>query len=374
MPSSSPTVPGLTSGESSSVSSDTSISSSGTGGAAREEETGIPVGPGETETRTGTGSRNQNGSRRQSQRQSVDRERVPVTVTSTPTSVISGRTGSRSRASIHAEGTAPSRASISSWSTGGPSISSVPSQPATHEDEGGDGDQDAGADAVDTRIYTCLFHMLDCHESFADENNWRTHVLSHFRTHPTPRTARCPLCPNKFVDGHPHPLSSPIPGEKDEKEAAASTEAAAAAAAAADDDLNSRTTIRRVDSGTDVRDDGPYTGLDLDADDEHGNDTSSAWNRLLQHVGGHYRAGQTLAGSRPDFELMRYLYGRRIISDAQFKAMQLAPAPSSPAYHASQDGVRASIGSSDEPYCAPYSRRREERMRGQQKGVSVGVV
>jgi hypothetical protein len=69
---------------------------------------------------------------------------------------------------------------------------------------------------------------------------------------------------------------------------------------------------------------------------------------------------------------MRYLYGRRIISDAQFKAMQLAPAPSSPAYHASQDGVRASIGSSDEPYCAPYSRRREERLRGQQKGPGVG--
>lgn len=68
---------------------------------------------------------------------------------------------------------------------------------------------------------------------------------------------------------------------------------------------------------------------------------------------------------------MRYLYGRRIISDAQFKAMQLAPAPSSPAYHRSQDGVRASIGSADEPYCAPYSRRREERMRGQQRGVSV---
>jgi hypothetical protein len=97
-----------------------------------------------------------------------------------------------------------------------------------------------------------------------------------------------------------------------------------------------------------------------------------AWDRMLDHVATeHYQHGHTLAGSRPDFELMRYLYGRRIISDAQFKAMQLAPAPSSPAYHRSQDGVRASIGSSDEPYCAPYSRRREERIRGQQRGVCL---
>lgn len=100
-------------------------------------------------------------------------------------------------------------------------------------------------------------------------------------------------------------------------------------------------------------------------------DVPSAWDRMLDHVADfHYRTGQTLAGSRPDFELMRYLYGVRVITDAQFKAMQLPPAPSSPAYHRSQDGVRASIGSADEPYCAPYSKRREERMR-QQRGVGV---
>lgn len=138
--------------------------------------------------------------------------------------------------------------------------------------------------------------------------------------------------------------------------------------------------MRRVDSGTDVREDGPYTsieqpatpntliegpdgseseipGLDIrDSGSSSGSGSGSAWRRLLDHVGEHYRSGHTLAGSR------------------EFKAMQLAPAPSSPAYHASQDGVRASIGSADEPYYAPYSRRREERMRGQQKGVSVGVV
>jgi hypothetical protein len=111
---------------------------------------------------------------------------------------------------------------------------------------------------------------------------------------------------------------------------------------------------------------------DKDAESRSDASTSSAWDQMLDHVAeDHYGNGQGLAGSRPDFELMRYLYGMRIITDAQFKAMQLPPAPSSPAYHRSQDGVRASIGSADEPYCAPYSKRREERMRGQQRGVGV---
>jgi len=167
------------------------------------------------------------------------------------------------------------------------------------------------------RTYACLFHMLDCHESSDDPSEWRTHIFSHFRSHPTPTTARCPMCANTtFVDG-----ADPSPEDKDSES--------------------------RVD-------------------------TPSAWDQMLDHVAeDHFRNGQGLAGSRPDFELMRYLYGMRIITDAQFKAMQLPPAPSSPAYHRSQDGVRASIGSADEPYCAPYSKRREERMRGQQRGVGV---
>ncbi|PWY71615.1 hypothetical protein BO70DRAFT_119216 [Aspergillus heteromorphus CBS 117.55] len=151
--------------------------------------------------------------------------------------------------------------------------------------------------------YLCLFHILDCHIAFDNPEDWRIHVLSHFRTHQPPKTARCPLCPG-----------------------------------------------------------------------ERFNDTSqtSAWDAMLDHVDVvHYQQGENLAGSRPDFELMQYLYGLRIISVDQFKVMQLPPPPSSPAYHQSQEPVRANIGSSDEPYCAPYSRRREERMRGQRRGVSV---
>lgn len=201
-----------------------------------------------------------------------------------------------------------------------------------------------GVQTQPSKTYACLFHMLDCHDSFDDVAEWRIHVLSHFRTHPPPRTARCPLCPNtKFTDGvvefevdESSAPSTPVSGDRDAS------------------DPGSRRRSSTLQAST----------QDLDQ--------PSAWNRLLDHVAtAHYQHGHTLAGSRPDFELMRYLYSRRIISDAQFKATQLAPAPSSPAYHRSQDGVRASIGSSDEPYCAPYSRRREERARGQQRGVSV---
>lgn len=152
--------------------------------------------------------------------------------------------------------------------------------------------------------YICLFYILDCHSTFDDVEQWKTHILSHFRTHEPPRTARCPLCPGERFSDTPE---------------------------------------------------------------------QKGWDRMLDHVDvAHYQQGQTLAGSRPDFELMQYLYRLRIISVDQFKVMQLPPPPSSPAYHRSQEPVRANIGSSDEPYCAPYSRRREQRMRGQRRGVSVG--
>ena len=151
--------------------------------------------------------------------------------------------------------------------------------------------------------YICLFHILNCHQTFTEADHWRTHVLSHFRTHEPPRTARCPLCPReRFVD-------SP-----------------------------------------DCR----------------------AWDSMLDHVDTvHYQRGQTLAGSRPDFELMQYLYALRIISVDQFKCLQLPPPPESPAYHRSLETVRANIGSANEPFCAPYSRRREQRMRGQRRGLGV---
>ncbi|KAL4793237.1 hypothetical protein BDV19DRAFT_366856 [Aspergillus venezuelensis] len=157
--------------------------------------------------------------------------------------------------------------------------------------------------SLQQQLYPCLFHILDCHDTFDDCEQWKIHILSHFRTHEPPDTARCPLCP-----------------------------------------------AERFDSNSQQR----------------------AWDLMLEHVDvAHYQQGQSLAGSRPDFELMRYLYNLRVISVDQFKAMQLSPQPSSPAYHRRQDPVRARVGSSDEPYCVPYSRRREDRMRGQRRGVNV---
>ncbi|OQD78866.1 hypothetical protein PENANT_c075G00341 [Penicillium antarcticum] len=211
-----------------------------------------------------------------------------------------GRAPLITTAASGAEPSAPSRVSLSSWGTAAPSVSSA--------------SPSLSAPSIEQRTYVCLFHMLDCHESFDDDAQWQTHVCSHFRSHPTPPTARCPLCPStKFVDGIAEPISSPV-----------------------------------LEDGESVRSENiimasPGAGA--------GFGQPSAWDRMLDHVAAeHYRLGQTLAGSRPDFELMRYLYGLRVITDAQFKAMQLPPAPSSPAYHRSQDGVRASIGSADEPY------------------------
>ncbi|KAJ5651305.1 Zinc finger C2H2 [Penicillium longicatenatum] len=256
-------------------------------------------------------------------------------------SASASRTGTgRSNGAMHS-----SRASSSSWSTAAPSASSAASV--------GIVEHQAAPRTPGERVYTCLFHMLDCHDSFDQVMEWKTHVLSHFRTHPTPRTARCPLCSDEFVDEGDDeslllsPLSISEPNG-DEKSHSQENEGS----------INSASVIT--------------SSQDMVHDHSQSQFLDSAWNRMLNHVAeNHYQNGQTLAGSRQDFELMRHLYNRRIISDAQFKAMQLAPAPSSPAYHRSQDGVRASIGSSDEPYYAPYSRRREERMRGATRGVSV---
>ncbi|KAJ5604552.1 hypothetical protein N7510_009706 [Penicillium lagena] len=195
-------------------------------------------------------------------------------------------------------------------------------------------------------LYGCLFHMLDCYESFDEIAEWRTHVLGHFQTHPPPPTARCPLCPNvKFTSSG----------------AVTSTGALLM--------LENRA------SHESIQDPSPLPTPTLILASEHEQEQPpSAWSHLLTHVATvHYQHGHTLAGSRPDFELMDYLYRLRVISDAQFKAMQLPPAPSSPAYHRSLDGVRRSIGSADEPYCAPYSRRREERLREQTSNNGVGV-
>lgn len=146
--------------------------------------------------------------------------------------------------------------------------------------------------------YHCLFYILGCEEELDNVEQWKVHLLSHFRTHPPPETVSCPIC-------------------------------------------------RQVFEG------------------------QSAWDSMLDHiVEGHHQNGQTLAMYRPDFELMRYLYRLKIITQAQFKAIEFLP-PASPTSHLPQGAIRASIGTFDEPLYAPYNRRREQRMREQRRGIGV---
>ncbi|OKL62316.1 hypothetical protein UA08_03034 [Talaromyces atroroseus] len=116
----------------------------------------------------------------------------------------------------------------------------------------------------------------------------------------------------------------------------------------------------------------PVASCSWCAVDFGGETAARTWTEMLEHVAHeHFEKGHTLAASRPNFELMKYMYQSKIITEDQLKAVQLCPSPDSPAYHPSQDAVRASIGSSDEPYCSTYSPRREKRLREQRHGISV---
>lgn len=172
---------------------------------------------------------------------------------------------------------------------------------------------------ADHVTYRCLFYILPCDHQSNDIEIWKTHVLSHFRGLRLPSTASCQWCPLDFK----HPSSRSHSGEEN----------------------------------------------DNDNDNDHFHQT---WNAMLNHVAhDHFERGHTLAASRSNFELMKFMYQSKIITEDQLKAIQLCPSPDSPAYHPSQDSIRASIGSADEPYCSTYSPRREKRLREQRRGVSV---
>ncbi|KAE8551466.1 hypothetical protein EYB25_005356 [Talaromyces marneffei] len=172
----------------------------------------------------------------------------------------------------------------------------------------------ASAPSASQAVYRCLFYILPCDNQSDNIETWKTHVLSHFRGTRLPPTAPCQWCPLEFR--HPN---------------------------------NSNTNINN-----------------------NNNNAHQTWDAMLTHVAhDHFEKGHTLAASRPNFELMKYMYNSKIITEDQLKAIQLCPSPDSPAYHPSQDPVRASIGSSDEPYCSTYSPRREKRLREQRRGVSV---
>ena len=114
-------------------------------------------------------------------------------------------------------------------------------------------------------------------------------------------------------------------------------------------------------------------------------DLALAWNTMLSHmVHEHFRQGQQLATVRTDFGLMKWMYSRRIINDAQFKRTQLlavrtvlpgavnrrrhtanvaelprAPSASPPA--AVRAHLSQSIGYQNEPYTMSAGSRQERR-------------
>ena len=69
-------------------------------------------------------------------------------------------------------------------------------------------------------------------------------------------------------------------------------------------------------------------------------DVARAWNEMLSHLANdHFRRGQRLGTVRADFDLMRWMYARRIITDAQFKRLQLCPRPTMiPTFAGGRDG------------------------------------
>lgn len=191
------------------------------------------------------------------------------------------------------------------------------------DDAGTGAEADAGAGTETGTgqgiIYTCLFPILNCHETFTDIAHWKTHVLSHFQTHEPPSTAQCPICP--LI--HTSTTSS-----------------------------SSQTTATFVN-----------------------NDTTRAWDALLDHISTtHSPAGHTLTNTRPDLELLRYLFRLRIIGEEQLKVVQLGFRPGSAAYGRGQEGVRVRVGREEEPFWGVYSRRRERRGREGREGGRSAVV
>ena len=115
-------------------------------------------------------------------------------------------------------------------------------------------------------------------------------------------------------------------------------------------------------------------------------DPALAWNTMLSHMAHeHFRQGQQLATVRTDFSLMKWMYTRKIISDAQFKRTQLLPvqtvlpgaaahrrrilasahelprAPSASPPAAVRAHLAQSIGYQNEPYTMNAGRRQERR-------------
>ena len=67
---------------------------------------------------------------------------------------------------------------------------------------------------------------------------------------------------------------------------------------------------------------------DLKFDQSTEDHVAKAWNAMLNHLAqDHFRQGQRLATVRTDFTLMRWMYTRKIIGNAEFKRTQMVTRP-----------------------------------------------
>ena len=180
--------------------------------------------------------------------------------------------------------------------------------------------------------YVCTFHFLNCMETFEAPgvDVYKCHVMSHFRGHPPPPTAKCPLCDACFYN--------PSFEEKD-------------------------------------RSGGP-SRVAAEAD-------GTAWDEMLTHLAGaHFGQGERLKTARPDFDLYTWMWRRRLISDARYKSLQMEPVIRFGRNNERRDGhavirdgrvivppsapspPRQSVGTRDEPVTTTMSITRERRARG----------
>ena len=109
----------------------------------------------------------------------------------------------------------------------------------------------------DLEVYTpdfgCVFWFLNCEYISRDEEEWKTHCLSHFYGEDPPRSVSCPLCDWEIS----------------------------------------------LDRGTE------------------------AWASKMQHLADkHFRYGQNLSASRPDFHLYTHLWQKRLIDDQDLKELK----------------------------------------------------
>ncbi|KAL9115246.1 MAG: hypothetical protein Q9227_001040 [Pyrenula ochraceoflavens] len=186
--------------------------------------------------------------------------------------------------------------------------------------------------------YTCPFHVLDCMETFEEQDltGYKCHVLSHFRGRTPPSTAKCPLCEAAFRDPEPR----------------------------GDGSSSSRRTMATGGIESQGR----------------------AWDDMLTHLANaHFGQGERLKTARPDFDLYTWMWKQGIIATALYKSLQLEDVIPFGRNNERRDGravirangqvvvppsapsppplARQSVGRRDEPFTVHMSHREENRAR-----------